>query len=194
MQSKRTFLKSVAALGAIPLGAAAAPNQQAQAAGRFPNFMLRTQAGKPVQFYDDCIKGKLVVLSMMYTNCAGICPPNTANLKAVREELGNRVGRDIFIYSLTLQPQIDRPQDLMAYARRYQIEGPGWTFLTGKPDEMEILRKKLGFFDSDPELDRDITRHSGVLRIGSERKDRWLMMPALTKANQIAYEVRNLSL
>jgi protein SCO1/2 len=101
------------------------------------------------------------------------------------------VGKDVFIYSLTLQPHIDRPEDLKAYAERYKT-GPGWTFLTGKPAEMEILRKKLGFFDTDPVLDRDISRHSGVLRIGNERIDRWLMMPALAKARQIVYEINNL--
>lgn len=192
MQGKRTFLKSLAGLGALPLAASAGSNLRTQSGPRFPNFVLQTQTGKPVRFYDDCIKGKVVVLSMMYVNCGGVCPPNTANLMTVQEELGERVGRDVFIYSLTLQPLIDRPEDLMAYAKRYRIDSPGWTFLTGKPAEMEVLRKRLGFFDSDPELDRDVSRHSGVLRIGNERIDRWLMMPAQSNARQIAYEIRNL--
>lgn len=195
MLNKRTFLKSLAGLGlaqlAMPGSAVPGASSAAAEPGRFPNLLLSTQDGKTVRFYDDCIKDKLVVLSMMYTSCSNICPPNTANLKAVQDELGARVGKDVFIYSLTLQPHIDRPEDLKAYAERYRT-GPGWTFLTGKPAEMEILRKKLGFFDTDPVLDRDISRHSGVLRIGNERIDRWLMMPAMAKAKQIVYEINNL--
>jgi len=192
MSSKRLFLQSLVGLGLMPLAGAIRPAAAASShAAALPNPVLLTQHNKPVRFYDDCIKDRIVILNMMYTSCAGICPPNTANLKAVRDALGDRVGRDIFIYSLTLQPERDRPRDLLEYANRYKT-GDGWTFLTGKRADMELVRRRMGFFDSDPVADRDPARHSGVLRIGHDRLDRWFMMPALSTVESIVYEVRNL--
>jgi protein SCO1/2 len=103
----------------------AAPN-------RLPDVLLQTHEGRDVHFYNDLVKGRLVVLNMMYANCANICPPNTANLLRVRQALGSRIGRDVFMYSLTLQPAIDKPADLRRYMDKYGIDG-GWTFLTGQP-------------------------------------------------------------
>ena len=125
-----------------------------------------------MRFYDDLIKGKIIVINMMYAQCEGICPPMTVNLVKVQARLGDRVGRDIFMYSLTLQPELDTPAVLKDYAEAHGI-GPGWLFLTGKRREMEILRRKLGFFDPDPAVDRDKSQHSGLVRFGNEALDRW---------------------
>ncbi len=175
---------------AAPVAAVAAPPVHP----RIPNVRLLTHQGKPVNFYDDCVRGRIVVIGMMYSACTRLCPPGTANMIAVRDALGSRVGRDIHFMSLTLQPDFDTPAALQAYADRYGIRGPGWTFLTGKRDDMELLRRRLGFFDRDPAIDADLTRHSAMLRIGSEPIDRWLMMPALMPAAQIAYQIRTMPL
>ncbi len=177
----------------MPFAASAAPPVSA-ARARIPNVRLLTQHGKPVSFYDDCLRGRIVVIGMMYTACTRLCPPGTANMIAVRNALGSRVGRDIHFISLTLQPDFDTPDALREYAERYGIRGPGWTFLTGKRGDMDLLRRRLGFFDRDPEIDADLARHSAMLRIGSEPVDRWLMMPALMPAEQIAFQIRTLPL
>ena len=153
-------------------------------AAYFGNARLLTHEGKDVRFYDDLLSGKLVVFNMMYTSCTGICPANTAAMKALQQALGTRVGRDIFMYSLTLRPAFDTPEALREYARRYDT-GPGWTFLTGKPDEVDAIRRKLGFYDSNPALDADLTRHTGMLRIGNLRASRWCMAPALGSTRQL---------
>ena len=80
----------------------------------FPNFELTTHEGKKVRFYDDLIKDKIVVINFMYANCEGICIPITMNLKRVQNLLGDRVGRDIFMYSITLKPKEDTPRRLEA--------------------------------------------------------------------------------
>ena len=74
-------------------------------ARHFPNFELTTHEGKKVRFYDDLIKDKIVIINFMYANCEGKCPPITRNLKRVQNLLGKRVGRDIFMYSITLKPE-----------------------------------------------------------------------------------------
>lgn len=162
-------------------------------AGYFPNALLRTHDGRQVRFYDDVIKGnKIVVFNMMYTVCANICPPNTANLLRVQALLGDRVGRDIFFYSLTLRPEMDTPEMLGAYARLYGVK-PGWTFLTGAPGDMDAIRRKLGFVDRDPQVDGDLSQHTGMIRMGNEASDRWSMMPTLLTPRQLANSILKLA-
>lgn len=174
------------------LACAARPGACGPRADYFPNSVLQTHEGKKLRFYDDVVKGdKIVVFNMMYTVCTNICPPNTANLLRVQEMLGERMGRDVFFYSLTLRPEMDTPQALMAYARQYGVK-PGWTLLTGRPGDMEIIRRKLGFFDRDPQADANLAQHTGMVRIGNEAFDRWSMMPALLTPKQLFNSITRL--
>ena len=142
----------------------------------FPNFELVTHEGKKVRFYDDLIKDKIVVINFMYAKCEGICVPITMKLKRVQEILGDRIGRDIFMYSITLKPKEDTPEKLHHYVHMHRVK-PGWTFLTGRPDEIEILRRKLGFSDGNPKLDKDLNNHIGMVKYGNERREWWAMFP-----------------
>lgn len=96
----------LAGLGSLPLVSLAAPAQTKQSPGAsyFPNSVLRTHEDKPVRFYDDLLKGKIVAINFMYANCEGICPPMTANLVKVQEALGERVGRNIFMIRSRFSP------------------------------------------------------------------------------------------
>jgi protein SCO1 len=188
MNSKRNFLLgAIGAAAAIP-GRAARP----QSKEYLPNVVLQTHSGKEVRFYDDLVRGnKVVVFNMIYTACQNICPPNTANLIQVQNMLGGRMGRDIFFFSITLQPEIDKPRDLQAYVKRYGI-APGWTLLTGRRKEVDIVRKTLGFVDPDPAVDQSLERHTGMLRIGNAGIDRWSMLPSLLKPRQIAKSITSM--
>ena len=160
------------------------PSNSQDGAAYFTNAPLLTHEGRAVRFYDELLKDKLVVINMMYTVCSGICPANTAALKALQQALGRRVGRDIFMYSLTLRPQMDTPAALRDYMRQYQVQ-PGWTFLTGAPADLDRIRRRLGFYDSDPVADADLSRHTGMLRIGNLRARRWSMAPTLASTRQL---------
>src|SRR5213080_3954627 len=119
----------------------------------FPNLVLTTHEGRRVRFYDDLIKDRIVTINFMYTQCEdGRCPLTMANLVRVQKLLGSRVGRDIFMYSFTLAPEHDTPTVLKRYAKAYGV-GPGWTFVTGSPRDMEVLRRKLGFVWANPVRD-----------------------------------------
>src|SRR2546423_1523303 len=139
-----------------------------------PNVLLITQDGKRVHFYDDLVKDKRVVIQFMFARCKDICPVITHHLAEVQRMLDGRVGRDIFFYSVTLSPEEDTPKDLRAFAKEHGA-GPGWTFLTGKPDDILLLRKSLGFFYDDPKQDADRNNHSGMLVVGTEPLMRWAM-------------------
>ena len=154
----------------------------------FPNFLLRTHEGKEVRFYDDLIHGKHVVINMMYADCQGLCPPATANLVKVQELLKDRIGKDIFMYSITLRPEQDTPKALNDYAKMHGVK-PGWTYLTGRPADIETLRRKLGFVDPDPERDKDKANHIGLVRIGNELTDVWIAHPVLARPTNIAKRI-----
>jgi protein SCO1/2 len=147
----------------------------------FPNFELTTHDGKKVHFYDDLIKDKIVVINFMYVKCEGVCMPVTMNLKKVQNLLGRRVGRDIFMYSITLKPEEDTPRALKSYVQAHKIK-PGWTFLTGKRDEINTLRRSLGFKDAKAKLDQDLTNHTGMVKYGNEAREWWAMFPGEANA------------
>ena len=191
MTARRTLL---AGLGAAALGLAsgrtvAETNRRSgPRADYFPNVTLYTHEGKAVRFYDDLIRGKLVAINMMYAQCEGICPGMTQNLLRVQKHLGDRVGRDVFMYSISLLPEQDTPERLKEYADMHHV-GPGWLFLTGARADIETLRYKLGFYDNDPEVDADRSQHTGMVRIGNEALDRWCMAPALAEPESIAQAI-----
>lgn len=156
----------------------------------FPNVTLYTHEGRKVRFYDDLIRDKVVAINMMYVQCTSACPTMTANLRRVQRMLGDRVGRDIFMYSITLQPELDTPETLRAYVEKHRV-GPGWLFLTGAPQDIRRLRYRLGFYDPDQVVDSELATHTGMVRIGNDRYRRWTMAPALGSPERIVYTLNH---
>ena len=194
MNTRRYFVAGTGAMSLAGLGMSLLhpPGQRPQTVsktparpgGNVPNVPLKTHKGEQVRFYDDLVKDKLVVINMMYANCNNTCPPMTYNLVQVQQLLGDRVGKDIFMYSITLKPDQDSPEDLAHYAKQHHVK-PGWTFLTGAPDDIESLRYALGYYDPDPVVDKKDGRHVGMVRIGNDHYKRWGMAPALGDPQQI---------
>lgn len=193
MNTRRELMFGMGTLGTVALGLHAWQNILAQPQPtdadttreqRIPNTPLYTHEGKAVRFYDDLVRGKVVTINMMYVSCAGICPTATANLRKVQKLLGDRAGRDVFMYSISLQPLLDTPEVLKAYAELHGI-GPGWQFLTGDPADIEQLRYALGFYDPDPLVDANDSEHTGMVRIGSDADQRWTMSAVLATPRQI---------
>ena len=109
----------------------------------FPNVPLITHNGETVNFFDDLIKDKVVVINFIYTHCPDSCPLETAQLAKVQKIMGERLGKDVFFYSITVDPENDTPQVLKEYRDRFKAR---WTFLTGKKEDIIQLRKKLGLY------------------------------------------------
>lgn len=198
--SRRKFLGAVAVspLAAAVIGATAekqsvtprfAPVTQQYARKRLqeqhlPNLLLTNQNGKQVHFYDDLVKGKVVTLNFFYAQCDEICPMVSANLARVQKLLGAQVGRDIHMYSFTLKPEEDTVEVIRNYRNKYHA-GPGWDFFTAKPDDMETLRKAIGFTYPDPKIDADKTQHIGNIRYGNEPLMYWSACPGMAHADFI---------
>ncbi|HEV7582295.1 MAG TPA: SCO family protein [Mycobacterium sp.] len=144
----------------------------------FTNVEVQTHDGRTLRFYDDVMKGKILLINFFFTSCDNLCPVATDNLVRLQEMLGDRVGPEIRMVSISLQPEHDTPEVMAAYAKDHGV-GPGWWFLTGKKNEIELLRQRLGFVDIDPVADANLEEHIGTVRIANEPMHRWAMSPAL---------------
>jgi protein SCO1/2 len=157
-------------------------------ANYFPNIPLTTQDGKTVRFYDDLLKDKKVVINFIYTRCGDACPLETARLAQVQRILGDRMGRDIFFYSFSVDPTRDSPEELKAYAEKFHA-GPGWLFLTGKKSDIDTVRRKFGLAARAGQ--NDITDHSTSLIIGNTAEGQWIRDSALDNPQYLAVIIRD---
>ena len=148
----------------------------------FPNLPVVTQDGKTLRFYDDLIKGKIVIVDFIYTNCPTLCPLTTARMAEVQDLLGDRLGRDIFIYSISLDPENDTPEKLKKYAEAFAAR-PGWLFLTGNPEELKLIRWKLG------ERSRTLNEHIAFAMLGNDTTGEWQKTSMMTEIKLLAYKV-----
>lgn len=172
----------------VALVAPAAAPRQPWGAKHFPNVRLFTHEGKAVRFYDDLLKGKAVVINVMYTHCEDACPLETARLAQVQRLLGDRVGSQIRFYSISIDPARDTPAVLNAYAGKFQT-GPGWLFLTGDESDIELLTQRLGLSSRTDDADRD--GHLPSLMIGVEASGQWMRLSALDNPRFLATKIES---
>ena len=194
--SRRAWL---ALLGVLPVAAAALPvieslerrrrpGTQRPARGfhgdYFPDLVLRTQDDERVRLYTDLLKGKTVLVHFFYSDRRdALCPAVTGNLVQLQRLLGERCGRDVFMYSFALAGPsaagVPTPAGLRAYRASYPILA-GWTFLTGSAPDLALCRARFGVAHPDPALDRDPAEHANLVLLGNEPHERWLGLPALS--------------
>jgi protein SCO1/2 len=155
-------------------------------ANYFPNISLVSHEGKSVRFFDDLIEDKVVVINFIFTSCTDACPMDTARLVQVQHILGDRVGRDIFMYSITVDPEHDTPEVLAEYAKRFRA-GPGWWFLTGDEADILLLRKKLGLYIAG--LDKESKDHNMSFLIGNQRTGQWMKRSPMDNPYFIADQI-----
>jgi len=170
------------ALSGMPAGTAWAAGSP-WGADYFPNVPLINQDGKTVRFYDDLLKDKKVMIDFVFSLCDQGCPLDTANLVRVQKLLGSRVGKDIHMYSITLDPENDTPQKLKEYTEQYGV-GPGWQFLTGKREDIDAIRYKLGQRSAKEE-------HANTVQVADMATGRWIRIPLAADPNYIVVEVNN---
>ena len=132
----------------------------------FTDVELINQDGKKVHFYSDVLKGKTVIVNAFFTSCTSVCPPMNRNMEKIQEALGDRVGRDVFLVSMTVDPETDTPARMKEYAKKFHA-GSGWLFLTGKKENLDWALYKLGQYVESKD------DHQTVLIIGNEPTGLW---------------------
>lgn len=154
-------------------------------ANYFPNHILLTQDNKPVRFYDDLLKGRVVLINFIFTTCQGVCSPMTANLARVQSYLAENMGREVVMVSITVDPVTDTPERLKTYADKFKAK-PGWYFLTGKKENVDWVLYKLGGYVEDKQT------HTSILIIGNEATGEWMKVHAMSNPTEIAGAVTKL--
>jgi protein SCO1/2 len=170
---------------AEPRSAACCKPGTSRMAALIPNAVFRNQDGKPVRFYDDLVKGRQVMVMMMYANCETFCPLATQRLVELHHQaLARRMGTDLFVVNVSLKPAEDDPAALKAYAEMHHALLPGWTFVTGEQYDVDTLRYR--FFSHDHiGIDQDATQHAGLMKIINEPLGRWVHADLLASTRTV---------
>ena len=162
----------------------AAPEKPARADARssaqeyFSDVILVNQHGEKLRFYSDLLKGKVVVINSFFATCTTVCPPMNHKLTQIQEALGDKLGKDVLILSLTVDPLNDTPPRLKEYAERYHAK-PGWHFLTGKKENVDWALYKLGQY---VEAKDD---HSILFIMGNEPKEVWKKVLSTARTEEL---------
>jgi protein SCO1/2 len=163
-------------LAALPLSAQEPTGPPAER--YFGNVELINQDGEPLRLYRDLLHGKVVVIDTIFTACTGVCPVLSKTMERIQEHVGDRLGRDVLLLSITVDPENDTPQKLKQFAARWNAR-PGWHFLTGKPENVETALRKLGGWVEDREA------HNAILIIGNEPTGLWKKALGMVPVTQI---------
>jgi len=173
-------LALLSVIAALP--AQAAPKGSRWGAAYFPNHIVTDQNNRQYRFYDQLVKDKIVVINFIYTNCPDICGLQTARMAQVQDKLGARLGKDIFIYSISLDPAKDTPQVLKTYSAAFSAK-PGWLFLTGPTKALHQIRYKLG------ERSRSLAEHRNDAVLGNDRTGEWGRSSMMANLDLLTQEI-----
>jgi len=159
-------------------GPTATPHPPSTAEKYFSDVELINQDGQKLRFYSDVLKDKVVIVSSFFTTCTSVCPPMNRNLEKIQEALGERLGKDAFIVSISVDPETDTPLRLKEYARRFHAR-PGWIFLTGKKENVDWALYKIGQYVEKKD------DHSTIVIIGNEPKGLWKKALGMAKPDEL---------
>jgi protein SCO1 len=159
---------------------AASPRQGDDSAAQryFTDTVLMNQNGENVRFYSDLLKNRIVVINTFFTECVSVCPLLNRNMQAIQDWLGERLNRDVLLLSISVDPATDTPPRIKEYAQRFHAK-PGWVFLTGKKENVDLVLQKLG---QKVEARDD---HSTIFIIGNDRTHLWKKAMGAAKSDQL---------
>jgi protein SCO1 len=143
-----------------------------------PDVAVLDQDGHKLNFYTDLIKNKTVAINFIFTNCTTICPPLAATFARLQKEMGDKMGKNVHLISISVDPVTDTPERLKAWGAKFKA-GAGWTFVTGEKQEIDKLLNALGTAVSKRE------DHTPAMIIGNDTKGVWTRTYGLAKINQI---------
>jgi protein SCO1/2 len=144
----------------------------------FTDVELVDQDGRKVRFYSDVLKGKTVIVNAFFTTCTSVCPPMNRNMEKIQEALGERVGKDVLLVSVSVDPETDTPTRLKEYSKKFHAK-PGWLFLTGKKENVDWALYKVGQYVEDKD------DHTTVIIIGNEATGLWKKALGMAKPAEL---------
>ncbi|HEV2986795.1 MAG TPA: SCO family protein [Candidatus Angelobacter sp.] len=144
----------------------------------FTDTLLMDQDGKQLRFYSDLLKGKVVVINSFFTTCKDSCPIMAATLARIQEKIGDRLGKSVYLISITVDPEVDTPAKLKEFAEHIKAK-PGWEFVTGSKENLDLVLRKIGQYAEN----RD--SHTSLFIIGNEPTGLWKKSLGTAKSDDI---------
>jgi protein SCO1/2 len=182
-------LKTILAMGALLaclFSVARAEEPKSPSEKYFTDTELVNQDGKPVRFYSDVLKGKTVVIDVFFTTCTASCLVMNKSFEKIQEGLGEHVGKEVVLVSITVDPETDTPERLKVYAKKFNAK-PGWMFLTGKKENIQTVLKKLGLYVEDKNA------HSNLVLIGNDATGLWKKAFGLAEPEELLKVVESVT-
>jgi protein SCO1/2 len=170
----------IALLAAALLGAAPAPAPASVSS--VPDRQLLDQDGRPVRAVSDLLAGRTVAVSFVFTTCTTICPPMTAIFSKLQDELGPRLGKEVALVSITLDPDTDTPERLRRFAKPYHRRD-GWTFLTGAREDVRAVARALGGWQDEKMV------HQPIVLVGNHDAGVWTLVDGFARPRAMADEI-----
>jgi protein SCO1/2 len=161
-----------------------AETQTSQASARsaaqkyFTDVVLTNQEGQPMRLYSDLIKDRVVVIDSFFTTCKAACPMLSVHFAKIQDWLGDRLGKDVYLISITVDPETDTPQALKTYSAQFHAR-PGWYFLSGPKKNVDFALDKLGY------LVKDKNDHLSLFIVGNDKTKLWKKISGLSKMEDI---------
>jgi protein SCO1/2 len=145
---------------------------------RLQDLELLTQDGKRVKFKSDVIGDKLVAMTFIYTSCTTICPIYNTIFTQLQDLLGERLGRDVILVTMTLDPTRDVPRRMKKEAKKFGAR-PGWVYLTGKKQNLDqVLRGLDAYF-------ADFVEHPPMTLVGDGKTGIWKRFNGFPQAEHL---------
>jgi len=172
----------------VPPVAPAADEAAAEEKARnyFTNLEVIDQNGRKLRFYSDVLKGRVVLINFIFTNCEGACPMATQKLIQARNQMVEVVKDEVWYVSISIDPERDTPEAMKAFAKKQGVDESRWLFLTGDKQNLDFIVKRLGQYTEDVEA------HSTLMLAGNTITRHWTRVMPMAPPDGIAQQMRTL--
>ena len=189
--ARSVAIAAILSIASAPVvaGTATADKAAAEEKARdyFSNVELVDQNGQRLKFYDEVLKDNIVVISFIFTNCQSACPLMTRNLTMIRDMLREDERRAIQFVSISIDPLRDTPSAMKEFAQKHDADIEGWLWLTGQPDDVNYITKRLGSYTDDPEM------HTTTLLAANVPNAHWTKIEPNVPPNGVVARLRMLA-
>jgi len=145
---------------------------------KLPEVRLVDSTGRDRVLGKDVLGSRLAIVDFIYTSCTSVCPVLSSVLGAVQDDLGPRLGTEVEMVSVSIDPAADTPSRMREYAERFGA-GPEWTFLTGSKPEIDRLLARAGVHAPTP------AEHTPVMLVGDPARHVWIRLYGMPSPAQI---------
>ena len=181
---------SQGAVAVASTAASAAPANDAAAEEKarkfFTDLEVIDQNGNKQRFYSDVLKGRVVLISFIFTNCEFACPMLAQRLKSSRALMAESIKDDVWFVSISVDPERDTPEAMKQFANRQGVDESRWIFLTGEKQNLDTIIRKLGQYTDDVEA------HTTLMLAGNTITRHWTRVMPMVPPDGIAQQMRAL--